>query len=45
MVNLPLNKVQTEIHNNRHENSVSAAELLDLFERGIEDRYRSIAYH
>ena len=35
MVNLPLNKVQTEIHNNRHENSVSAAELLDLFERGM----------
>lgn len=35
MVNLPLNRVQSEVVYNRNENSLSVLELLNLFERGL----------
>lgn len=35
IVNLPLNKVQTEWTSNRDENSISPMELLEIFERGF----------
>lgn len=35
IVNLPLNKVQTEWTSNRDENSISPADLLEIFERGL----------